>query len=85
MDSFLCVCCYKKTESKKSDKEFVHFIENEKSTFEILIKNIEKLKVIKKTKIYLNDVFNLKKNILMTKFDIIFCDPPFKDKNVEIC
>tara|TARA_B100000686_G_scaffold279366_1_gene299917 strand:+ start:82 stop:645 length:564 start_codon:yes stop_codon:yes gene_type:complete len=63
--------------------KFVHFIENEKSTFEILIKNIEKLKVIKKTKIYLNDVFNLKKNILMTKFDIIFCDPPFKDKNVD--
>jgi len=23
-----------------------------------------------------------KQNILVSKFDIIFCDPPFKDKNI---
>ena len=63
----------------------VFFIENEKSAFEILEKNIEKLKIKKKTKIFFNDVFNIieKQKILLSKFDLIFCDPPFKDKNME--
>ena len=63
----------------------VFFIENEKSAFEILKKNIEKLKIKKKTKIFFNDVFNIieKQKILLSKFDLIFCDPPFKDTNVE--
>ena len=62
----------------------VFFIENEKSAFEILEKNIEKLKIKKKTKIFFNDVFNIieKQKILLSKFDLIFCDPPFKDKNM---
>ena len=63
----------------------VYFIENEKSAFEILEKNIEKLKIENKTKTFFNNVFSLIKNqnILVSKFDIIFCDPPFKDKHVE--
>ena len=63
----------------------VYFIENQKSAFEILEKNIEKLKIKKKTKTFFNDVFNLikKQNIFLSKFDLIFCDPPFKDKHVE--
>ena len=62
----------------------VFFIENEKSAFEILEKNIEKLKIKKKTKIFFNDVFNIieKQKILLSKFDLIFCDPPFADKNM---
>ena len=48
-------------------------------------KNIEKLKIKKKTKIFFNDVFSLieKQNILASKFDLIFCDPPFKNTNIE--
>ena len=63
----------------------VYFVENEKSAFKILKKNIEKLKLKKKTKIFFNDVFNLirKKNIFQSKFDLIFCDPPFKNTNIE--
>ena len=62
----------------------VYFIENEKFAFKILEKNIEKLKIRNKTKIFFNNVFSLmkKQNILVSKFDIIFCDPPFKDKNI---
>ena len=37
----------------------VYFIENEKAALEILEKNIEKLKIRKKTKIFFNDVFSL--------------------------
>ena len=62
----------------------VYFIENKKTAVEILEKNIEKLKLRKKTKIFFNDVFNIieKQKILLSKFDLIFCDPPFKDKNM---
>ena len=63
----------------------VYFIENQKAAFEILEKNIKKLKIKKKTKIFFNDVFSLikKQNILLSKFDLIFCDPPFNDSNIE--
>ena len=63
----------------------VCFIEKEKSALEILEKNIEKLKVKNKAKIFFNDIFELikKKNVFKSKFDLIFCDPPFKDTNIE--
>jgi len=63
----------------------VYFVENDKSAFEILEKNIEKLKVEKKTKTLFDNVFNIFKNqiILDLKFNLIFCDPPFKDINTE--
>tara|TARA_Y100000590_G_scaffold439657_1_gene563949 strand:- start:3198 stop:3767 length:570 start_codon:yes stop_codon:yes gene_type:complete len=65
--------------------ENVYFIENEKLAYEILKKNIEKFKIKKKTKIFFDDVFSVisKKNILLPKFDLIFCDPPFKSRNIE--
>ena len=64
--------------------KYVCFIENEKSAFKILEKNIEKLKIKKKTKTFFNNVFSLikKQKTSLPKFDLIFCDPPFKDKNV---
>ena len=48
-------------------------------------KNIKKLKVKNKIKIFFNDIFELieKQNIFKSKFDLIFCDPPFKDTNIE--
>ena len=63
----------------------VYFIENEKVVLKILEKNIEKLNVEKNTKIFSNDVILLieKKNIFEFKFDLIFCDPPYKDKNIR--
>ena len=63
----------------------VYFVENDKSAFKILEKNIEKLKAKNKTKIFLDNVFNILKSqsILRSKFNLIFCDPPFKDANIE--
>ena len=63
----------------------VCFVEKDKDAIEILEKNIKKLKLRDKTKIFFNDVFSLieKQNILESKFDLIFCDPPFKDANIK--
>ena len=63
----------------------VCFIEKRKDAVKILEKNIEKLKVKNKIKIFFNDIFELikKQNISESKFDLIFCDPPFKDTNIE--
>jgi len=63
----------------------VCFVENEKFAFKTLKKNIEKLKLEKKTKIFFNDAFSIirKKNIFQSKFNLIFCDPPFKNTNIE--
>ena len=64
----------------------VYFVEREVNAIKILEKNIEKLKLNNATKIFKNDIFNLlgEKNVFNTKFDLIFCDPPFEDKNIEI-
>ena len=62
----------------------VCFVEEKKSTIEILEKNIKKLRV-KNVDVFFDDIFNLikKENIFKSKFDLIFCDPPFKDLNIE--
>ena len=64
--------------------KYVCFVEKDKSALQVLEKNIEKLKLKQKTKIFSNDVFDLIKNpnTLLTKYDLIFCDPPFKDSNI---
>ena len=63
----------------------VCFIENNIAGIEILKKNIEKLKLKKKTNIFFSDVFSLieKYNIFELKFDLIFCDPPFENIGVK--
>ena len=63
----------------------VCFVEKTKGAKKILEKNIEKLKVKKKVNIYFDDVFDLikKQNIFKSKFDLIFCDPPFKNLNIQ--
>ena len=65
--------------------ESVCFIENNKEALDILKKNIEKLKVKNKIRIFSSDIFEIikKTNIFESQFDIIFCDPPFHDKNIE--
>ena len=63
----------------------VFFIENYIEVLPILEKNLSNLKSIKNCKIikkdiYKDDIFNTFEN----KFDIIFLDPPYKDKNISI-
>ena len=69
----------------------VAFIEKDKEAIKILEKNIKKLKVEDETKIFSDDIFNvIKKNdkaffvrLPDMKLDLIFCDPPFKDTNIN--
>jgi len=63
----------------------ISFIEQDKNAVKILKKNIEKLKLKKKTNIFLSDVFKIikKRKNFSSSFDLIFCDPPFRNKNIE--
>tara|TARA_Y100000590_G_scaffold467181_1_gene645150 strand:- start:1391 stop:1960 length:570 start_codon:yes stop_codon:yes gene_type:complete len=63
----------------------VYFVENEKNVIGILLKNIKKLKFKSGVNVFPKDVFYLieKKLSSELKFDLIFCDPPFKDKNIS--
>ena len=75
--------------SRQAAKAF--FIEKEKKAIKILEKNIEKLKIKDETKIFSGDVFYIIKKNDKTffdwhpdmKFDLIFCDPPFNDTNIN--
>jgi len=59
----------------------VTFFENYEKALKILNKNIINLKCFYKTEIFKKNVFNSElKNI--GKFDLIFIDPPFKNKEV---
>ena len=63
----------------------VNFIEQDKNAVKILKKNIEKLRLEKKTNIFLSDAFKIIKKTknFNSSFDLIFCDPPFQNKNIE--
>ena len=63
----------------------VCFIEKEKNTIKILEKNIKKLRLKEKITIFHSDVISLIKkiNISQEKFDLVFCDPPFKNTNIK--
>lgn len=63
----------------------VIFFENYKPAIELLMKNINILEFNKQTEIneknvYINNYFKK----LNYKFDLVFLDPPFKDKNLKI-
>ncbi len=62
----------------------VIFVENYSEVLPLLKKNLNSLKLNQKYKIIEKDIYN--DNIfskLNFKFDIIFLDPPYKDKNLE--
>ena len=60
----------------------VVFIENYRNVITVLKKNLRNLKSITNYKIIEYDVYNEKiYSSLNNKFDIIFLDPPYKDKN----
>lgn len=69
--------------SRKANQVF--FIENNKDAIEILKKNIHKLNLTNKVKIFCDNTFEIikEKNFTKLQFDIIFCDPPFKEKNLD--
>jgi 16S rRNA (guanine966-N2)-methyltransferase len=68
--------------SRKADK--VYFVENYKNVLPILKKNLSGLKSINNFEIIEKDIYN---EDIFTNFnqifDIIFLDPPYKDKNIE--
>ena len=66
------------------EAKYVTFIENYKNVLSILKKNLLNLKKIKNYKVIEKNAFesNTYKK-LNDKFDIIFLDPPYKEKNIE--
>ena len=62
----------------------VVFVENYSGVLPILKKNLLSLKIVKNYEILENDIYNDKVlSKLNNKFDIVFLDPPFKDKNLN--
>jgi len=57
----------------------VTFIERDLDASRILKENLTKLSILKKTKIYNNEIENILKESSNEKFNIFFFDPPFKD------
>jgi len=61
----------------------VIFVENYHNVLPILKKNLDNLKFEKNYEIIQNDIYqNFKIEKLKDKFDLIFLDPPYKDKNL---
>ena len=66
------------------EAKHVTFVENYKDVLPILKKNLNSLKIIKKYEVLERNAFSkfdLKK--IKNKFDIIFLDPPYKEKNIN--
>ena len=62
----------------------VIFFENYYKSIEILKKNIKQLDLNKKSQIIIKDAYKINKsNLIYKNFDLIFLDPPFKDKNIN--
>ena len=66
------------------DAKQVIFIENYKEVLNILKKNLFNLKLANNYEIIEKNIYENKTfSLLKTRFDIIFLDPPYKDKNLE--
>jgi len=64
----------------------VSFVEKNIEANETLQKNIEKLKVTEVSKVFFDDTFSMIKKLSKDQtfnIDLIFCDPPFKDVNLN--
>ena len=63
----------------------VFFIENYKEVLPVLKKNITNLNCLNNSKIIEKDIFNqFDFSSLEVKFDIIFMDPPYKEKKLQV-
>ena len=63
----------------------VTFVENNKNALKILLKNIDKIKIKKKTHIedYSVFIYLLSAKNFDDKIDLIFLDPPYEEKNIS--
>ena len=71
-------------EALSRNANFVTFVENYLSVTKILKENIKNLNLDSKTKVIEKDIlsnFNLAEQ--NQKYDLIFIDPPFKEKNIQ--
>tara|TARA_Y100001958_G_C21191287_1_gene519405 strand:- start:959 stop:1522 length:564 start_codon:yes stop_codon:yes gene_type:complete len=59
----------------------ITFIEKNKQTFEILLKNLKNLKIENFAKIFQGEIKLFLKKIAENKFEIIFLDPPFAEND----
>tara|TARA_B100002051_G_C16724387_1_gene634443 strand:+ start:1333 stop:1899 length:567 start_codon:yes stop_codon:yes gene_type:complete len=66
--------------------KFVFFLENYPPVLEILKKNISNLKYESKSKVIDVNAFKINNDTFEKdqKFQIIFCDPPYKEKKIEL-
>ena len=63
----------------------VFFIENYKEVLPVLKKNITNLNCLNNSKIIEKDIFNqFDFSSLEVKFDIIFMDPPYREKKLQV-
>ena len=59
----------------------VTFVEKDRNTFKILSENISKLSIKNQATAFNNEIIQFLDKKKFKKFDIIFLDPPYKDKN----
>ena len=66
--------------------KYVFFLENYPPVLKLLKNNISNLRYENKSKVINIDAFKIKNNTFKTgqKFQIIFCDPPFKERKIEL-
>ena len=66
--------------------KFVFFLENYAPVLKILKINISNLKYENKSKVMEIDAFKINNNTFKDnqKFQIIFCDPPYKERKIEL-
>ncbi len=66
--------------------KFVFFLENYPPVLKILKKNISNLKYENKSRVIDIDAFKINDNTFKKdqKFQIVFCDPPYKEKKIEL-
>ena len=71
-------------EALSRNANFVTFVENYLSVVKILKKNIQNLNLVQKTKVIEKDILsNLNLAELNQKYDLVFIDPPFKEKKIK--
>ena len=64
--------------------EHVYFYENYKNVHKILKKNIDELKIDNFSTIFEKSAYDISEvDIQYQKLDLVFLDPPFKDKNIN--
>ncbi len=71
-------------EALSRNANFITFVENYKNVIKVLKKNIKNLDLDNKCKIIEKDILNDFNSLKFEqKFDLIFIDPPFKEKKIK--